>query len=117
MEFDTFQNIVKIPTLQTQTLRGDDSGVITLTGHLEGKTTIEGKWEPIGINPVASEANKGQVQILTYSAPVSNYTPMSLSFTSLDEINITFKLIKDISSIADGVGIGFRRARAYGRRF
>ena len=94
--------------IQIDEIQGGTDGKIEICGaELEGCGTIEGEWVQIPNPNVSTEILPDGKPRVNFSAPIADFVMLDNSFTSADEINISFRVEKTVSGQFDEVGIGY----------
>lgn len=94
--------------IQIDEIQGGSDGKIEIcNAELEGCGTIEGEWVQIPNPSVTTEILPDGKPRVNFSAPITDFVMLDNSFTSADEINISFRVEKTISGQFDEVGIGY----------
>lgn len=94
--------------IQIDEIQGGSDGKIEICGaELEGCGTLEGEWVQIPNPSVTTEILPDGKPRVNFSAPITDFVMLDNSFTSADEINISFRVEKLVSGQFDEVGIGY----------
>lgn len=95
-------------SIQIDEIQGGEDGKIEICdAELEGCGTVEGEWIQIPNPSVTTEVLPDGKPRVNFSAPIGDFVMLDNTFTSQDEINISFRVEKLVSSQFDEVAIGY----------